>query len=105
MKSLVTKRTVSAGPIGTSEPDAVFHIPVTTGVVPLQVNVNFSPDTCGNRPVAMLELQTGLNPLSIACSSCAPVSVMITVRLPNGSTANTSPQVISFGCSPAVGGE
>ena len=40
MKSLVTKRTGSAGPIGVSGPpmpSGVFHIPVTTGVMPLQV--------------------------------------------------------------------
>ena len=42
--------------------------------------------------------QTGLSPLSSASVSCSPVSVRITVRLPNGSTANTSPQVISPGC-------
>ena len=41
---------------------------------------------------------TGLNPLSMAAVSCAPVSVSITVRLPNGSTANTSPHVTSPGC-------
>jgi hypothetical protein len=75
-----------------------------TGVAPLQWNVSLSPDTCGKRPVATWGLQTGLKPVSSASRSCAPVSVRITVRLPNGSTANTSPHVISPGASPALGG-
>ena len=62
------------------------------------------PEICGNRPVAIAGLQAGEKPLRNACSSWAPVSVSMTVRLPNGSTENISPQVISHGCSPAVGG-
>ena len=68
------------------------------------VKVTLSPEICGKRPVATAELQTGEKPLRNACSSCAPVSVSMTVRLPNGRTANISPQVISHGCSPALGG-
>ena len=52
----------------------------------------------------MAGLQIGEKPLRNACSNWAPVSVSITVRLPKGSTANISPQVISPGCSPALGG-
>src|SRR5664279_1873868 len=107
MKSLVTTRTVSVGPMGVSGPpgpSGAFAIPVTTGVVPLQLKDRANPDTWGNRPVAIAVSHTGLNPLSRACSNCAPVSVSSTVRLPNGNTADTSPQVISPGCSPAAGG-
>ena len=98
---------MSVGPIGVCGPVGplgVFHMPVTTGLVPLHVNVAFSPDTCGNRPVAMFGLQTGENPFRNACCSCAPVRVRIVVRLPNGRTAKTSPQVISPACSFALGG-
>ena len=107
MKSLVTKRSVSAGPIGVSAPagpSGAFHIPSITGVVPVQWNCTFRPATCGKRPVAIDALQNGLNPLSSALRRCSPVSVRITVRLPNGSTAKTSPQVIWPACSPAEGG-
>src|SRR4249919_464832 len=107
MKSLVTKRTLSAGPItvsGPLGPSGAFHMPSMTGVVPLQWNCTFKPEICGNRPVAIAGLQTGENPFRYACSICAPVSVRMTVRLPNGSTENISPQVISHGCSLADGG-
>ena len=70
MKSLMTTRTVSVGAMGVCAPpipSGVSHMPVTTGVVPLQVNVARRPDTCGNRPVAMAELHTGENPLRNAC--------------------------------------
>ncbi len=77
---------------------------MTTGVVPLQVNVTRSPEICGNRPVSTAVLQDGEKPFRNACSNCAPVSVSITVRLPNGRTENTSPQVISHDASPALGG-
>ncbi len=100
MKSFVTSRTESPAPIGVSGPPipvGVFHMPSTTGVVPLQWKVARRPETCGNRPVAIAELQTGENPFRNACRSWAPVSVRIIVRLPNGSTANISPQVISHG--------
>ena len=64
------------------------------------------PEICGKRPVPPVKagLQDGRNPLVNAVSSWAPVSVSITVRLPNGRTENISPQVISHGCSPALGG-
>ena len=65
MKSLVTSRTVSVGPTGVRVPDGpsgAFQIPVTTAVVPLQVNVTLRPATCGNRPVAIAGLQTGEKP-------------------------------------------
>ena len=48
--------------------------------------------------------QKAEKPFSNAVFICAPVSVSMTVRLPNGRTANISPHVISPGCSPAVGG-
>ncbi len=81
-------------------------MPVTTGVVPAQVYVTLRPETCGNRPVppANAGSQAGWNPLRNACSSWAPVRVRITVRFPKGTTENVSPQVISQGPSPAVGG-
>jgi hypothetical protein len=107
MKSFVTIRTVSAGPIGVSGPAGPFGARASrsiTGVVPSQWNASDSPATCGNRPVAIAGSQTGVNPLRSASVSCAPVSVSITVRFPNGSTANTSPHVTSPGCSPADGG-
>ena len=74
MKSFVTNRTGSAGPIGVAGPEmpcGVFHIPVTTGVVPVQLKVTFSPETCGNRPVppANPGSQNGVNPFTNACRS------------------------------------
>ena len=73
-------------------------------MVPLHVKVTVSPEICGKRPVAIAGLHTGEKPLRKACSSCAPVSVSMTVRLPNGRTANISPHVISHAASPALGG-
>ena len=52
----------------------------------------------------MFGLQTGEKPFRNASLSWAPVSVRIVVRLPKGSTAKTSPHVISPGCSFALGG-
>src|SRR3954471_7921905 len=100
MKSLVTKRTVSAGPTGV----VPLRIWSTTAVVPEQWNVIFRPETWGKRPVATSGLQTGLNPLVSAVTSCAPVSVSTTVWLPNGSTPDISPYVISLTASLADGG-
>ena len=83
MKSFVTRRTVSAGPIGVigvpAGPFGVFHMPSTTGVVPLQWNCTFRPEICGNRPVLIAGLQNGENPFRNACCRTAPVSVMIVV--------------------------
>ena len=109
MKSFVTNRTESVGAIGVCgpvTPSGVFHIPVTTGVVPVQPNVTLRPETCGNRPVppAKPGSQNGVKPFTNACRSWSPVSVRITVRLPNGRTANISPHVISPTASPAAGG-
>ena len=60
--------------------------------MPLQWNVILSPEICGVRPVPpATSPQGGLNPFCNACVNCAPVSVSITVALPNGSTPNTSP--------------
>ena len=109
MKSFVTSRTESARPIGVCGPPiplGVFHMPSTTGVMPVQWNVTLSPEICGKRPVppAKPGWQNGVNPLMNAVRSWSPVIVRIVVRLPNGSTAKTSPQVISPGASPALGG-
>src|SRR3954447_5166761 len=110
MKSFVTKRTVSAAPIGVSVPAGpfgAFHSPSITGddgVALLQWNCTFSPEICGKRPVLIAGLQNAEKPFVNASSSLAPVSVRITVRLPNGRTENTSPQVTSPAASPALGG-
>ena len=48
--------------------------------------------------------QKAEKPFSNAVFIWAPVSVSITVRLPNGRIVNISPQVISPGCSPADDG-
>src|SRR5512144_423905 len=110
MKSLVTNRSVSPGPIGVSVPPGplgAFQTPSITGLLgvpPSQWNWTLSPDTCGNRPVLIDVSQKAEKPFSNAVFTCAPVRVRIVVRLPNGRTANTSPHVISPGCSPAVGG-
>ena len=74
--------------------------------MPVQWKVTLSPEICGKRPVppAKPGWQNGVNPFRNAVRSWSPVIVMIVVRLPNGSTANTSPQVISPGGSPALGG-
>src|SRR5687768_16616739 len=101
MKSLVTMRIESVARIGV--PSARARL-LTTGVVPEQLKLINSPDTCGNRPVAIAGLQTGLNPFSNAAVSTSPVIVAMTVRLPNGNTANTSPHVTSPTASPADGG-
>ncbi len=69
MKSFVTNRRVSASPIGVSVPAGpfgAFHIPSMTGVAPLQWKASFRPDTCGKRPVAIAELQTGEKPFRSA---------------------------------------
>jgi len=55
-------------------------------------------------PAGEARIAERVKPFRNAVSSWAPVSVRITDRLPNGSTANISPQVISPGCSPALGG-
>ncbi len=94
-------RPAPSGVSGPAGPSGASAIPSTTGVVPSQWNSIWSPDTCGKRPVPPVNAgsQAGLNPLSSASVSWAPVSVSITVRLPNGSTAKTSPHVISPGAS------
>ena len=51
----------------------------------------------------MLGLHAGLRPFNSASRSCAPVTVTSAARLLNGSTANTSPQVISPDASGPVG--
>ena len=55
---------MSVGPIGVDVPSpGVFAMLVTTGVVPLQVNVTVNPETCGYRPVEIAGLRAGpLNP-------------------------------------------
>ena len=61
---------MSVGPIGVSGPAGpfgAFHMPSTTGVVPLQWKVTFRPETCGKRPVAIAGSQTGENPFRNAC--------------------------------------
>ena len=85
-------------------PSGVFHMPVTTAVVPLHWYVALRPDTAGNRPVLTRELHTGEKPFVNAVLSWSPVSVMSAVALPNGSTANASPQVISPTASPPEDG-
>src|SRR4029078_5756772 len=67
MKSFVTSRTVSVGPTSVSVPlgpFVAFQSPSTTGSRPLQWNVTWRPDTCGNRPVPPLKLglQNGWKP-------------------------------------------
>ncbi len=76
MKSFVTIRTVSVGPTGVrvpAGPSGAFAMLSTTADAPVQWNVTLSPATCGNRPVAMAELQTGENPLRKPAVSWAPV--------------------------------
>src|SRR4051794_4558801 len=110
MKSLVTNRSVSPGASGVSDPPGpfeAFQIPSITGtlgVLASQWNWTLRPETWGNRPVLIEVLQKAEKPFTNAACAWAPVSVRIVVRLPNGRTANTSPQVISPGCSPADGG-
>ena len=102
MKSLVTIRTGSAGPIGVAGPEmpsGVFHIPSITGVIPVQWYCTLSPEICGNRPVP--PANPGWQNGDYYGTGRAPE---IVERLPNGRTANTSPHVISPGCSPALGG-
>ena len=83
---------MSASPIGvTGPPSGALPRLSITGVVPLQWYAMSSPATCGKRPVAIAVLHAGLSPLSSAARSWAPVTVSITVALPNGSTANASP--------------
>ncbi len=93
MKSLVTKRMVSVGPTGVSTPPApTFSSVSITGTWPLQWNRIRSPEICGVRPVPpATSPHGGLKPFSSAAVNWAPVSVSITVELPNGSTANTWP--------------
>src|SRR5689334_4982637 len=108
MKSFVTKRSVSVSWSSVSAPPGplgAFQTLSTTEVSPLQWYWTLSPDTWGNRPVLIAELQTAEKPFTNPAFTWAPVRVMITERLPNGSTPNISPQVISPGCSPADGGE
>ena len=62
----------------------------TTAVVPLQWKVSFSPETCGNRPFAIAGRRRA-EAVGQRSVSCAPVRVSITVRFPNGRTANISP--------------
>src|SRR4051812_8031890 len=107
MKSFVTNRSVSASASAVSGPPGpfgAFQTPSMTGTSPLQWNATLRPETCGNRPVLIDVSQNAEKALSIPVLTCAPVSVRIVVRLPNGRTAKTSPQVISPGCSPADGG-
>ena len=88
----------------TEPPGRTTSIESTTAVVPSQWKRNRSPATCGKRPVAMAGSQAGENPLTRAAVSCSPVRVSITVRLPKGRTAKTSPHVISLTASPPDGG-
>src|SRR3954469_19536476 len=105
MKSLVTMRTVlpgaSGGVVG-SGPGGASHTLSITALVPLQCHLTHMPEYCGVRPVAVLGSHDGLKPFSSAAIRSAYARVSTTVALPNGSTANTSPQVTWFGCSPPV---
>jgi hypothetical protein len=73
-------------------PFGVFHIPSTTGVVPVQWNCTFRPEICGNAGAAAKRIAERREPVQERRLELSPVSVRIVVRLPNGRTANTSPQ-------------
>ena len=77
MKSFVTNRTVSAGPIGVSVPPApsgAFHIPSMTGVVPLAVELHLQAGDLREPPGAPVNAgsQTGEKPFTNAVRQLAP---------------------------------
>ncbi len=88
-------------------PCGVFHIPVTTGVVPVQLKVTFSPETCGNRPVPPCERRVAERREAVHEGLPQLISGQ---REDHGAVAERqhakiSPQVISRTASPAVGGD
>ena len=108
MKSLVTNRTgVGRRPIGVcGATDAVRRQPHPGHHRHDAVAGERHPQAGdlreASRAAGEAGSQNGVKPLRNACLQLGPVRVRITVRLPNGSTANISPQVISPGCSPGA---